>query len=544
MLALIAINSNEAINALRLNSSDEKNGKPDPEVVSVSGASSAEVRMKPTIGLLNSITIIIGSVIGSGIFISPSGILANVNSFGASIVIWIACGLFSLMGAYCYAELGTMMHRSGGDYSYVLEAFGPFVGFLRLWVEVIVARPVAIAIIGMTFAQYILQPLYPDCEQPKEARMCLATMCVLLLSFINSISVRMSTRVQDIFTFAKMAALLLIIVTGLVQIGRGYTEGFQDAFEGSNWNPGALANAFYNGLFAYSGWNYLNCMIEEMSNPKKHLPIAIVFSCLTVTTVYTLANVAYVTMVPVNEILTSPAVAITFATRVYGPVWWIMPIFVACSTFGGVNGTIMTTSRIFFVASQENQMPRFCSFLHMTQLTPIPAVMITCIVSIVYLLTGSINSLITYLGFVQWLAIGLCVFIVIVFRFTRRDAERPVKAPLVFAIIYVLGTLFLVVFAFVGSPTESGYGVAIIVAGIPFYFLARFFDKLPKKIRTHMRKIIIKSGLIRCVSMTCFQSGCVHLSLFELLLAIGEMKLHVLPGLCTGEAKMFDVDVL
>ncbi|KAA0199885.1 Large neutral amino acids transporter small subunit [Fasciolopsis buskii] len=470
--------------------STEKEESSSPDVTVVSD-SDGKIRMKPTIGLVNSITIIIGSMIGSGIFISPSGILANVNSFGASIIIWIACGVYSLLGAYCYAELGTMMHRSGGDYSYVLEAFGPFVGFLRLWVEVIVARPVAVAIIAMTFAQYILQPLYPDCEQPKEARACLAAMCVLLLSFINAMSVRMSTLVQDIFTFVKMAALLLIIVTGLVQIGRGYTEGFQDPFEGSNWSPGAIANAFYTGLFAYSGWNYLNCMIEEMSNPRKHLPIAIVFSCLTVTAVYTLANVAYVSMVSVNEILTSPAVAITFATRVYGPVWWLMPIFVACSTFGGVNGTIMTTSRIFFVASQEKQMPRVCSFLHMDLLTPIPAVIITCVISIIYLMTGSINSLITYLGFVQWLAIGLCVFIVIVFRFTRPNAERPVRAPMAFAVIYVLGTLFLVIFAFVGSPTESGYGVAIIVVGIPFFFLAKYFGRLPKNVRTSMNNFTI-----------------------------------------------------
>ncbi|TPP56157.1 putative cationic amino acid transporter [Fasciola gigantica] len=388
--------------------STEKEGLDTPEVTVVNDLDE-KVRMKPTIGLLNSITIIIGSMIGSGIFISPSGILANMNSFGASILIWIACGIYSLLGAYCYAELGTMLHSSGGDYAYVLEAFGPFVGFLRLWVEVIVARPVAIAIISMTFAQYILQPIYPDCEQPKEAKACLATMCVLLLSFINGMSVRMSTLVQDVFTLVKMAALLLIIVTGIVQIGRGRLR----------------MNLF------------------------------------------------------------------TFASRVYGPVWWIMPIFVACSTFGGVNGTIMTTSRIFFVASRENQMPRVCSFLQMDLLTPIPAVIITCIISIVYLLTGSINSLITYLGFVQWLAIGLCVFIVIVFRFTRPDAERPVRAPIAFAVIYVLGTIFLVIFAFVGSPTESGYGVAIIVVGIPFFFLTKYFDRLPKNVRTSMNNFTV-----------------------------------------------------
>ncbi|KAA3670667.1 solute carrier family 7 (L-type amino acid transporter), member 6, partial [Paragonimus westermani] len=152
------------------------------------------------------------------------------------------------------------------------------------------------------------------------------------------------------------------------------TETYQDSFEGSNWNPGSLTVAFYTGLFAYSGWNYLNSMIEEMKNARRDLPIAIIISCVMITAVYTIANVAYASVLSVHEILESSAVAVTFAKKVYGPAWFIMPIFVAFSTFGGVNGTIMTTSRIYFVASQENQMPKLLSFLHVDRLTPIPAV--------------------------------------------------------------------------------------------------------------------------------------------------------------------------
>ncbi|KAF6770913.1 hypothetical protein AHF37_08716 [Paragonimus kellicotti] len=197
-------------------------------------------------------------------------------------------------------------------------------------------------------------------------------------------------------------------------------------------------------------------MIEEMKNARRDLPIAIVLSCILITAVYTIANVAYASVLSVHEILESSAVAVTFAKKVYGPAWFIMPIFVAFSTFGGVNGTIMeTTSRIFFVASQENQMPKLLSFLHVDRLTPIPAVMFTCVATLIYIAIGDVNSLIAYLGFVQWLAIGLSVFIVILFRFTRPEMERPVKAPIVFAVIFVAVTAFLVIFAFVGAPTES-----------------------------------------------------------------------------------------
>nr|CAH8854439.1 unnamed protein product [Trichobilharzia regenti] len=335
------------------------------------------VQLKKTIGLASSVTIIVGSMIGSGIFVSPTGILENVQSIGASLIIWVACGIFSMLGAYCYAELGTMIHRSGGDYIYVYEAFGPFLGFLRLWSEVVVARPASVAILAMTFAKYIAQPIFPTCDQPEIAVRLLATICIVLLSFVNAFSVRLSTFVQDIFTYAKLAALVMIIITGLVQIGFGHVEGLSGAFDNSDWSPGSVTKAFYVGLFAYSGWNYLNCMIEEMNNPRRDLPLAIIISCLLVTFIYTMANVAYVTVVSPHEILTTPAVAITFAVRIYGVMWWIMPVFVALSTFGGVNGTVMTTSRMFFAASQVNQMPKFLCFLHVDRMTPITAVIFT-----------------------------------------------------------------------------------------------------------------------------------------------------------------------
>ncbi|CAI2731064.1 unnamed protein product [Schistosoma spindalis] len=349
---------------------------------------SHSVKLKRSIGIVTSITILVGSMIGSGIFVSPTGILRNVRSIGASLIIWVACGIFSMLGAYCYAELGTIVERSGGDYIYVYEAFGPFIGFLRLWMEVMVVRPSTVAIVALAFGQYVVVPLYPDCPLPFTLVRILAVLCITFLTFANSFSIKFSTRIQDIFTFAKLAALIMIIVTGFVQIGFGRYEGLEEPFVDSDWSPGKIANAFYSGLFAYGGWNNLNCMVEEMKNPRKHLPIAIVVSCLLVTLVYTTAIVAYVTVVPVAEMLTSRAVAV-------------------------------------------------------------------CIISIIYLLAGDIFTLMSYMGFVQWFAIGLCVLIVVIFRFTRRNIQRPVKAPIIFPIIYLVVTASLLIFSFYGSPRES-----------------------------------------------------------------------------------------
>ncbi len=134
--------------------------------------------LKPKISLLNGCTVIVGCIIGSGIFVSPRGVLENTGSVGLALIVWLLCGLFSLVGSYCFAELGTAIVRSGADYAYIFEAFGPFLAFLRLWVEGIVVRPCTIAVVALTFSYYIIEPLFPDCEQPESAVRLLAAICI------------------------------------------------------------------------------------------------------------------------------------------------------------------------------------------------------------------------------------------------------------------------------------------------------------------------------------------------------------------------------
>ena len=167
---------------------DEDNGKDSQESMMKNSSKAAEIsddldedsqiNLKPKITLVNGVTVIVGSIIGSGIFVSPRGVFEYCGSPGLSLLVWILCGAFSMIGSYCYCELGTAILRSGADYAYMYEAFGPFLAFLRLWVECLVVRPCSQAIVALTFAYYVIEPLFPDCEQPAIAVRLLAALCI------------------------------------------------------------------------------------------------------------------------------------------------------------------------------------------------------------------------------------------------------------------------------------------------------------------------------------------------------------------------------
>ncbi|XP_036785817.2 asc-type amino acid transporter 1 isoform X1 [Manis pentadactyla] len=275
---------------------------------------SERVALKKEIGLVSACTIIIGNIIGSGIFISPKGVLEHSGSVGLALFVWVLGGGVTALGSLCYAELGVTIPKSGGDYAYVTEIFGGLAGFLLLWSAVLIMYPTSLAVISMTFSNYVLQPVFPNCIPPAAASRALSMACLMLLTWVNSSSVRWATRIQDIFTGGKLLALSLIIGVGFVQIFQGHFEELMPSNAFHFWmspSVGHLALAFLQGSFAFSGWNFLNYVTEELVDPRKNLPRAIFISIPLVTFVYTFTNVAYFTAMSPQELLASNAVAVT-----------------------------------------------------------------------------------------------------------------------------------------------------------------------------------------------------------------------------------------
>lgn len=440
--------------------------------------SPAKIQLKRKITLLGGVSIIVGCIIGSGIFVSPNGVLQETNSVGLSILIWAVSGLLSTIGALCYAELGTCISRSGGDYAYILEAFGELPAFLRLWIALLIMRPTTQAIVAITFAEYAIKPFFPDSEIPFLAARLLAATCLCALTAINCMSVNWAMQVQTYFTAAKLFVLFGIIAVGMAYLGFEGSNNFENAFEG-NYEIASLCVALYSGLFAFGGWNYLNFVVDELQDPYKNLPRAIWIAMPIVTLVYVLANVAYFSVLSKSEMLHSPAVAVTFGGRIYKELIWIVPIFVAMSTFGGVNGILFTSARLFYTGSQEGHLPRVFSYIHITRHTPVFSLLFTCFMSLLMLPTNSVYTLINYMSVALWISVAVCIAALITLRFTQPDLERPIKVHLSLPIIFLACCILLVVVPAVKEPMNTLITIVIILSGVPVFYICVKWQNKP-----------------------------------------------------------------
>ncbi|XP_032238828.2 b(0,+)-type amino acid transporter 1 isoform X1 [Nematostella vectensis] len=458
---------------------------PSEAVLLTSDENNPKVNLKKEVGVVSGMSIIVGTMIGSGIFASPRWVMMFSGSLGFTLVVWVLCGLLSLLGALCYIELGLAVPKSGAEYAYLGEGFGALASFLFSWTQVLVYRPASFAIILLTFAYYVMEPIFPGClERPdlQPLLKLLAAVAIGVITYVNCFSVKLATRVQVVFTAAKLIAIAMLIITGLVRLGQGFTGSFDDAFKGTTTSIGMVGFAFYNGLWAYDGWNNLNYVTEELKNPYRDLPRSILFGIPLVTVCYVLVNIAYLTVLTPVEVMASGAVAVTLSNRLYGVMAWTIPIFVACSTFGAANGSAFSGGRLVYVAAREGHLPEFLAMVHTKRHTPLPAMLFNSIIAWLMLLpdSSSFETLINYFSFAAWVFYGSTVSALLWLRYRKPEMERPYKVPLLVPIMVLLASLYLIIAPFYEAPLESFYCLLFILAGIPFYLVFVYFKVAPK----------------------------------------------------------------
>ncbi|KAK9723419.1 Amino acid permease [Popillia japonica] len=463
-----------------------------------------KVELKRELGLFSAINLILAVMIGSGIFISPASALQHSGSVAMCIIIWAVCGVISLLGALAFAELGTVVPRSGAEYAYFMDSFGPlhhFWGnlpaFLASWIYVVVLRPAEVAVIVLTFAEYFCQPIFDalcmqDLVLGDHVKKLVGILALGIITYINVISVKLYIKIQNIFvklyikiqnifSSFKVIACLIVIFGGIYELAIGNTANLNKGFEGTNFHPGSLALAFYSGLWAYDGWSSITTVTEEVKRPEINIPRSIAISVPIVTILYVFMNIAYMTVLSIPEMIHSPAVAYTFGERVLGPFAFVIPLGVALSTFGCALSIQFGVTRLCYVASQDGNMLRSMSFVHVKRLTPAPAVVTQGIIAFIFIVIGNIVALIEFASFFIWVFYGTAMISLLILRKTMKDVPRPYTVPIWIPIFIALVAVFLSVVPIVSEPSiKYLFSIGFIVLGTLVYYWFVYKKRRPR----------------------------------------------------------------
>ncbi|KAM7538054.1 hypothetical protein Aperf_G00000069358 [Anoplocephala perfoliata] len=411
--------------------------------------------MEKEIGILQAVSIIFGVIVGSGIFVSPVGVLKYSNSVGLSLIMWTVPGLFSMLGAFVYAELGVRIQKSGGEYAYILEAFGGLPAFIVMWITFVVIGGVSCAANSLVFAEYILQPIYPSCPIPQH------------------------------------------IITMVAICGLRHVENFQNAFEDSKYSPGELALSFYQGFWAYSGWNYLNFLTEEIKNPGRQVStLSIRIALSLVTGLYMLTNIAYLAVLSPHEMLAaasgSSAVAVVFAQRAMPWIAMLMPIFVGASVFGSINGVTMFIPRLTYISAKEGHLPSILAMIHHTNFTPIPAVLVLLFLAIGFQFYSDLFALIELSGFTFAFIAGLAVSSLLYMRYREPSLKTSFQMPIFFPILFLFCDIFILALTIYEHPKESRSNAILMVSANVIYRIGVFWKNKPTWIQKFMHKMTVQ----------------------------------------------------
>ncbi len=447
-----------------------------PSVTTPGAASPAAAALPRQLGLWSAIAVLVGTTIGSGIFRSPAGIADKLPGPLPLLAVWATGGLFALCGALTLAELAGAMPRTGGYFVYIREAWGRLPAFLYGWAEFSLIRAAALGGISLTFAQYALRALgYDPLVAPYDSYAhWLAAGALVLMATINVVGLRWGALVQNITTAAKYFGLLAIVALALA-LGLPQTGGhFTPAAPPGSFTVSAFGLALVSVLWAFDGWGDLAKVAGEVSEPEKTLPRAIVLGTVAIIVIYLLANVAYLSVLSVEEMRRAPLVAADVAERLIGPVGvTLVSLTVLISTFGSVNGSLLTGPRIFFAMADDGLFFRQVAAVHPTFKTPYIAILMTGSLGVAFVLLRSFEQLADI--FVTASLVFYVLSIAAIFKLRRRpDWNPPVRTPLYpfVPLLFCVATLFLLGNALMDPAQRWGtLGVfGVILLGVPLYY--------------------------------------------------------------------------
>ncbi len=421
------------------------------------------------IGVVGATVIVVGTIIGSGIFLVPHNVALEVGSVTSLYLVWVVGGTLALAGALSLAELGAAIPEAGGVYVYLREAYGRPVAFLFGWASLLVIDAGSAATLAVAFGIYSAMLIPVTLLEQK----LIAATVIAILTFINLLGVRKGTAVQAIFTVAKLVGLGAIVgcalyfhdATPLGSVQRLPTPH-------TTWS--SFGVALIGVLWAYQGWHQLSYSAGEIRNPSRNLPLGFLLGTLVVMAAYLIANFAYLRAVPLAELAKRQRVAALTMQILVGPRGAaFVSALILCSIFGALNGTLLTSSRVYYAMARDKVFFAWVSRVHPRYRTPASALLILGGWSTLLALSGTYEELYTYVVFTMWTFSAAAILAVIILRHKRPSLARPYRVigyP-VLPIAFVLAASLIVVNTAVAEPLESVIGLGIVLTGVPVFYL-------------------------------------------------------------------------
>lgn len=457
-----------------------------------------------TLGFYTAVTIVVGSMVGSGIFRKPGLMASQLASPEWLILVWVIGGFMTLFGALAIAEIAGMINAPGGQYIFFNKIYNPFIGYLYGWAVFAVIQSGSIASITYVFSEYFgyfvqfprfapsveqigipipfIGKIYPLAEFGTKA---VTIITIMTLTTVNYLGAKFGAALQNLFTTAKVGALVFVVLIGFI-FGNGSFEHYSVSsvtVERSTSLFAALMLAMSGAFWAYDGWINITYVAGEIKNPQRTIPRALFFGTCVVISVYVLVNLAYLYVLPLDEMAQSKLVASDAAQSFLGPAGGaVIAAAVMLSTFGTANGTIMATARVYYAMARERMFFPVAANVHPLYHTPGPALIIQGLWACTLVLSGTFDQLTDMLIFVSWIFYAMGAFGVFVLRKKWPDAERPYKTwgypwvPAIFvafATIYVVWTLYADIMAYIQGQSElinSAMGLLLVASGLPGYF--------------------------------------------------------------------------
>ncbi|GAA6000235.1 hypothetical protein JCM10207_007919 [Rhodosporidiobolus poonsookiae] len=437
--------------------------------------------VKEHVSLAHGVALVVGTVIGSGIFSSPGIVAKESGSVGSALLVWVGAGLLSWAGGSNWAELGSMLPMNGGAQAYLSAAYGPLFAYAFSFTAVTALKPGGQAIIAIVSAEYLCRIFWHTAFEPDPraaarsiptfAIKLVAILGLLLIAAVQAWSTKAGTRAQLVVTVFKILALVLVFIGGLVFLGLGRAAS-DFSFHGSSSEPSGYALALFSALWTFDGWDAANFVARDVAPGS--LPVMINTSMGMIVALFTLANISYFLVLPFDIATATNTIGLDFGRALVGPVGGLLfAMIVAISGLGALNATLYTSSRLIVAASEQDFLPRLFSRFNERRETPINGLLLSSALSTVFIIFGDFARLTFFYGVAAWTWNLLVVVGLLILRVKEPTLKRPYRTHLVTPILFASTALFLIILSCFSRPWQSLAAFAFCVAGaVPYCFHA------------------------------------------------------------------------